>query len=36
MVIADYRGEKIGELTGYKREGAEAYVNKLKQLISTE
>lgn len=36
VVIIDYQGEKIGELNGYKREGAEAYINKLKKLINTE
>lgn len=36
VVIVDYQGEKIGELTGYNREGAKVYINKLKQLISTE
>lgn len=34
VIIVDQTGNKIGEVSGYYREGVEAYINKLKKLIN--
>jgi thioredoxin-related protein len=36
VVIVDHQGEKIGEASGYNREGVEAYLNKLRRLINEQ